>query len=93
MGNPKLLMLDEPSLGLAPTIVNDVYAGLARLQERGLTILLVEQNVRRALSLASRGYLMRLGRFEMDADADAILADDRLLAAYLGGERNGDPAD
>jgi ABC-type branched-subunit amino acid transport system ATPase component len=93
MGDPKMLMLDEPSLGLAPMVVDDVYAGLARLQERGLTILLVEQNVRRALSLASRGYLMRLGRFEMDADAEAILTDDRLLAAYLGDESAGDPVD
>ena len=84
MTGPKLLMLDEPSLGLAPKVVDDLFGALAGLRDRGMTILLVEQNVRRALSIASRGYLMNLGQVELEAGAEEILHDDRLYSAYLG---------
>jgi branched-chain amino acid transport system ATP-binding protein len=77
-------MLDEPSLGLAPMVVDALFAALARLGERGMTILLVEQNVRRALSIASRGYVMNLGRIEIEGPAEKILRDDRLFSTYLG---------
>jgi ABC-type branched-subunit amino acid transport system ATPase component len=89
MTGPKLLMLDEPSLGLAPKVVDDLFVTLARLRDAGMTILLVEQNVRRALSIASRGYLMNLGRVEVEAGAEEILADPRLYSAYLGNVSNG----
>ena len=84
VGSPRLLMLDEPSLGLAPRVVTELYEALGRLCDRGTTILLVEQNVHRAMSLASRGYLMHLGRIEMEAGAAEILTDPRLFSAYLG---------
>jgi len=93
MIGPKLLMLDEPSLGLAPKVVDDLFTTLARLRDGGMTILLVEQNVRRALSVASRGYLMNLGRVELEAEAEEILEDPRLYAAYLGGVAEGSEAD
>ncbi len=82
--SPRLLMLDEPSLGLAPTVADDLFSSLRGLQEQGVTILLVEQNARRALDLASRAYLLDLGRVAYQAHSDAILADERLFATYLG---------
>jgi branched-chain amino acid transport system ATP-binding protein len=82
---PRLLMLDEPSLGLAPIVADDLFASLRSLQERGVTILLVEQNARRALDLASRAYLLDLGRVAYQAGSADILRDERLFATYLGG--------
>jgi branched-chain amino acid transport system ATP-binding protein len=85
VAGPRLLLLDEPSLGLAPKVVAQIMALLARLRdERGLTVLLVEQNVRSALSVADRGVVMSLGRVVTDAPADALRDDQDLRHAYLG---------
>jgi len=85
VAGPRLLLLDEPSLGLAPRVVAQIMALLARLRdERGLTVLLVEQNVRSALSVADRGVVMSLGRVVTDAPADALRDDQDLRHAYLG---------
>jgi branched-chain amino acid transport system ATP-binding protein len=85
VSGPKLLLLDEPSLGLAPRVVAQIMALLARLRdERGLTVLLVEQNVRSALSVADRGVVMSLGRVVTEAPAHALRDDQDLRHAYLG---------
>ncbi|MEV4539511.1 ABC transporter ATP-binding protein [Asanoa sp. NPDC049518] len=85
VARPTLLLLDEPSLGLAPKVTAQIMALLKQLRDTtGLTVLLVEQNVRGALSIADRGVVMSLGRVVMSADADHLLADDGLRHAYLG---------
>jgi len=84
MGNPKLLMLDEPSLGLAPKIVEAIFDILRQIREQGVTILLVEQNANQALRLADRGYVLETGQIIFEDSADALLGDDRIRAAYLG---------
>ena len=85
MGRPELLMLDEPSLGLAPKLVSEVMAALAQLHQEGLTILLVEQNAQAALEIADRGYVLETGRLTLQGPARQLLADPSLRAAYLGG--------
>lgn len=85
MARPDLLLLDEPSLGLAPRIVAQIFALLRDLvASQGLTVLLVEQNARSALSVADHGVVLDLGRVVADADADVLAADDQLRHAYLG---------
>jgi branched-chain amino acid transport system ATP-binding protein len=84
MARPQLLMLDEPSLGLAPVIVDQVFALIRRLAGEGLTVLLVEQNVGEALELATRGHVLEQGRVVMTGSGEELLADERLRAAYLG---------
>jgi branched-chain amino acid transport system ATP-binding protein len=84
MASPKFLMLDEPSLGLAPLAVQEVFAVIQGLRERGITVLLVEQNVRRALAIADRGYVMQSGKIIAEDTADALLNNDLLLNAFLG---------
>lgn len=84
MAKPKLLMLDEPSLGLAPILVAQVLSMVKTIREQGVTVLLVEQNVRQSLSLADRGYVLENGRIVMEGSSAALLADDRLRQAYLG---------
>jgi len=84
MLRPKLLMLDEPSLGLAPKLVQRVMDTLRRLHDEGLTILLVEQNVRYALELADRGYVLETGRVVMEGGGRELLEDPRIKKAYLG---------
>jgi branched-chain amino acid transport system ATP-binding protein len=84
MGRPELLMLDEPSLGLAPKLVAEVMAALAELHDQGLTILLVEQNARAALEIADRGYLLEAGQLTQQGPASLLLNDANLKAAYLG---------
>jgi len=85
VARPTLLLLDEPSLGLAPKVTAQIMALLKHLRDTtGLTVLLVEQNVRGALSIADRGVVMSLGRIVMSADADQLLTDDGLRHAYLG---------
>lgn len=84
MAGPKFLMLDEPSLGLAPLAVQEVFAMIQGLRERGITILLVEQNVRQALAIADRGYVMESGKIILDGAADALLKHDLLVNSYLG---------
>jgi branched-chain amino acid transport system ATP-binding protein len=85
MGRPELLMLDEPSLGLAPRLVGEVMQALAQLHQGGLTILLVEQNAQAALEIADRGYVLEAGQLTLQGPARQLLADPELRAAYLGG--------
>ncbi len=85
MARPTLLMLDEPSLGLAPKLVQEVMAALAQLHRDGLTILLVEQNAHAALTIADRGVVLEAGRLTLAGPAAELLADPSLQAAYLGG--------
>ena len=84
MGQPKLLMLDEPSLGLAPLIVRDIFRILGTLRERGVSILLVEQNARAALRLADQGHVLELGRVVIAGPAEQLACDPAVVAAYLG---------
>jgi len=84
MGAPKLLMLDEPSLGLAPLIVADIFKIIGELKQSGVSILLVEQNAKAALKIADRAYVMELGSFVLDGDASSVAADPRVIASYLG---------
>jgi branched-chain amino acid transport system ATP-binding protein len=85
MSRPKVLLLDEPSLGLAPVIVDQIFAMIAELKASGLTILLVEQNVAKALTVADRAYVMRLGAIAASGSAAEIAAATDLSALYLGG--------
>lgn len=84
MSNPKLLLLDEPSLGLAPMILVDVARIIRDLNKTGLTILIVEQNARMALSLADRGYVIEVGKIAMEGDAKSLEANPLVKRAYLG---------
>ena len=84
MGQPELLMLDEPSLGLAPKLVGEVMEALAQLHRDGLTILLVEQNAQAALEIADRGCVLEAGRLTLQGSARQLLANPSLRAAYLG---------
>ena len=85
MARPKLMMLDEPSLGLAPIIVSQILDILKDINRSGTTILLVEQNARKALSVSDRVYLMNVGAIVREGSAAAFLEDDSLISAYLGG--------
>ncbi len=85
MSRPKLLLLDEPSLGLAPVVVDTIFEMIAELKRSGLTIVLVEQNAAKALSVADRAYVMRLGRIAAEGPAAEIAANTDLGALYLGG--------
>ena len=85
MSNPKLLMLDEPSMGLAPLLVEQIFDIIRQLHEAGTTILLVEQNAQMALSVADRAYVLETGKISMSGDAHELLEDDRVRKAYLGG--------
>ncbi len=84
MGAPELVMFDEPSLGLAPAIVQDVLKTIRDLNREGLTCILVEQNVAVSLKLASRGYVLENGRITLSGTGEELLADDRVRQAYLG---------
>ncbi|MPZ52253.1 MAG: ATP-binding cassette domain-containing protein [Acidimicrobiia bacterium] len=86
MAAPEILLLDEPSLGLAPVIVSEVMGRVAALADAGTTILLVEQNVRAALRIADRGYVIENGETVLEADSDTLLRDERVTTAYLGGD-------
>jgi branched-chain amino acid transport system ATP-binding protein len=88
MGAPKLLMLDEPSLGLAPIIVADIFRTIAELRASGVSVLLVEQNAKAALQFADRAYVMELGEFILDGPAKEVAADARVAASYLGFAQN-----
>jgi branched-chain amino acid transport system ATP-binding protein len=86
MAKPKLLLLDEPSLGLAPIIVRDIFRALRQIRQQGMTLLLVEQNARMALKLADRGYVMETGRIALAASARELLESPEVQATYLGKE-------
>ena len=85
MSKPKLIMLDEPSMGLAPILVEQIFEIIAELHEAGTTILLVEQNAQMALSVADRAYVLATGAITISGPAAEVLADDRVKASYLGG--------
>lgn len=91
MARPKLLMLDEPSLGLAPIIVQQLFAVIREIRKRGMTILLVEQNAHMALSVADRGYVLETGRLIVEGSPDQLLDNEEVRAAYLGGTQPVEP--
>ncbi|MBT3368164.1 MAG: ABC transporter ATP-binding protein [Nitrospina sp.] len=84
MGRPKLLMLDEPSLGLAPIIVNTMFDVIRKLHGEGLPILLVEQNVRAAMEISNRGYILETGSVVMEGESRELLNDEKVVRAYMG---------
>jgi branched-chain amino acid transport system ATP-binding protein len=84
MGQPELIMFDEPSLGLAPTLVQDLFHTIRRLNDGGLTVIMVEQNVAASLKLAGHAYVLENGRVVMSGAGDELLHDDRVRQAYLG---------
>ena len=86
MARPKLLMLDEPSLGLAPMLVKAIFATIEEINRGGVTILLVEQNARAALRLADKGYVLETGRIALAGSAEELIRDERVRKAYLGEE-------
>ena len=85
MGSPKLLILDEPSLGLAPLLIKDIFKTLIKIKEEGTTILIVEQNALATLKIADYAYVLELGKISMHGKAEDLIKDERLIAAYLGG--------
>ena len=87
MSNPKLLMLDEPSLGLAPLIVREIFRIIVQLRQQGVSILLIEQNARAALEVADHGYVLETGAFALDGPAAQLAGDPRVIETYLGAAR------
>ncbi len=85
MGSPKLLVLDEPSLGLAPLLIKDIFDTLLKIKKEGTTILIVEQNALSTLKIADYAYVLELGKISMHGKAEDLIKDERLVAAYLGG--------
>lgn len=84
MSLPRLLMLDEPSLGLAPLIVQTMFNVISEINQNNVTILLVEQNVRKALTISSRGYVLENGVISLQGTGDGLLKDDHMKKAFLG---------
>ena len=84
MGSPRLLLLDEPSLGIAPIVVEHIFSAIAGIRANGVTIMLVEQNAAKALSAAARAYVLDLGRIVTTGPASELLGDERVRQAYLG---------
>lgn len=84
MARPRLLMLDEPSLGLSPLLVKEIFQILRKINDQGTTILLVEQNVRQSLEIAHYGYVLENGRIVLSAGAQEIIKNDHVRKAYLG---------
>lgn len=84
MGNPKLLMLDEPSMGLAPLVIKDIFDTIERINKDGVTVLLVEQNANSALKIANRAYVMEIGKLIMEGSADEFINNDDIKKTYLG---------
>ncbi len=81
---PKLLMLDEPSQGLAPLVVQNMFNVIREINEKGVAILLVEQNVRKALTLSERGYILENGTITLEGKSESLLQDDHIRKAFLG---------
>ena len=86
MSSPRLLLLDEPSLGLAPILVKSIFETIRKINKHGLTVILVEQNARAALKLADRGYVMEVGNIVLADDAKSLLSNPEIQSAYLGGK-------
>jgi branched-chain amino acid transport system ATP-binding protein len=86
LGNPALLLLDEPSMGLAPVLVDLIFQTIERIRQQGVTVLLVEQNALAALEIADYGYVLASGRLSMQGPAERLLSNDSVAAAYLGGQ-------
>ncbi len=84
MSGPRLLLLDEPSLGLAPKVIAEIFSALERLRADGVTMLLVEQDAKLALKHSDRGYVMRTGRIELQGTAKDLIADESVRKIYLG---------
>jgi branched-chain amino acid transport system ATP-binding protein len=91
MAKPRLLMLDEPSLGLAPLIVREIFAIVAQLKAAGVSILLVEQNARAALEVADHGYVLEMGEIALEGPARELAADARVVETYLGAKASASP--
>lgn len=84
MSHPKTILMDEPSMGLSPKLVKEIFSIIRKLHEQGITILLVEQNAKMALSIADRAYVLETGRITMEGDAKELLNDEQVRKAYLG---------
>jgi branched-chain amino acid transport system ATP-binding protein len=84
MAKPELLMLDEPSLGLAPILIKDIFETVRKIADQGVTVLLVEQDVKHSLSLSDRGYVLEHGRVAMEGPAKDLMDDPHIKEAYLG---------
>jgi branched-chain amino acid transport system ATP-binding protein len=84
MADPKLLLLDEPSLGLAPIMVNKIFRTIQEISKGGITVLLVEQNARAALTLSHRGYVLENGTIKLSGTGDELLGNEEVRKAYLG---------
>ena len=84
MGRPKLLLLDEPSLGLAPKLVEEIFSVIQRINREGVTVLLVEQNANKALGIAEYGYVLETGRIALEDEAARLLQNDHVRRSYLG---------
>lgn len=85
MGSPKILVLDEPSLGLAPLVIKQIFETLVKIREEGTTILIVEQNAKQTLKIADYAYVLELGKISNEGTGEALLQDKSLIEAYLGG--------
>ncbi|WNC16576.1 ABC transporter ATP-binding protein [Brevibacillus brevis] len=88
MSRPKLLLLDEPSMGLAPIVVADIFKVIKQINAEGTTVLIVEQNVKQALKIADYGYVLEAGQIVLDGTAESLLNDERVKEAYLGGRKH-----
>ncbi|KQL48681.1 ABC transporter ATP-binding protein [Brevibacillus choshinensis] len=88
MSRPKLLLLDEPSMGLAPIVVSDIFKVIKQINAEGTTVLIVEQNVKQALKIADYGYVLEAGQIVLDGTAESLLNDERVKEAYLGGRKH-----
>lgn len=88
MSRPKLLLLDEPSMGLAPIVVSDIFKVIAQINREGTTVLIVEQNVKQALKIADYGYVLEAGQIVLEGTGDSLLNDERVKEAYLGGRKH-----
>jgi branched-chain amino acid transport system ATP-binding protein len=85
MSNPKMLLLDEPSMGLSPLLVNEIFETIQQVNRSGVTVLLVEQNAKKALEVAGRAYVLETGSIVMQGDADTLAGNEQVRRAYLGG--------
>ena len=84
MSNPKMLLLDEPSMGLSPLLVNEIFSIIRDVNSSGMTVLLVEQNAKQALEIADRAYVLETGKITMEGKASDLLHDEKVRKAYLG---------